>query len=161
MIFNFIKMEQQTKASINKDMAVFAVILFLFFASFAALFGVSIYELTKKEPDRKLLFIGEEDTQLQITSEWTQLYNFYTKNVDPSTGPLKGEYVIILNSSSGVDFRVVDENGNVMGSSVVRGSGYVENSISWNSGGKNITNAILQYKSTHNAIVSRIEINID
>lgn len=151
---------EQTKASINKDMVVFGVILFLFFASFATLFGVSIYELTRREPDQRLLFIGEEDTQLQITNEWTQLYNFYTKNVDPSTGPLRGEYVIILNSSTGVEFRVVDEDENVMGSSIERGSSYTENTVEWNSRGRNITNAILQYKSTHNAILSRLSVTI-
>ena len=149
------------KPSINKDMAVFGIILFLFFASFAALFGVSIYELTKKEPEQRLLFIGEEETKLQITNEWTQLYNFYTKNVDPSPGSLSGDYIVVLSSSTGVEFRVVDENGNVMGSNLDRGSGYVESTIGWNSGGRTITNAILEYKSTQNAIVSRIEISVN
>ena len=155
-------MESQTDSGrLNKDTIIFGVVLFLFFASFAALFGVSIYELTKKEPEHHLLFIGEEETQLQVTSEWTDIYNFYTKNVDTTLKSYKGEYNVVMNNSSGVDFRVVDEDGNVMGSTVKRGSSFVGSVVPFNSNGKSISNIILQYTSVHNSTVSRIEIEVE
>jgi len=144
----------------NKDLIVFGVLLFLFFASFATLFGVSIYELTKKNNNEQLLFIGEESTQLQVTTAWTTLYTFYTKNVNSTLQTYKGEYTVIMSSSSGVDFRVVDENGNVLGSTPQRGGEYVGTKISFNSGDKKISQIILQYTSSQNSIVSRIEIEI-
>ena len=149
----------------NKDIIVLGIILFLFFTSFATMFGVSIYELVKKEPEVDLLFLGDEATQLQITSAWTSLYNFYTENVNfigtentQTYRYYKGEFRIILNSSTGVNFRVIDENGNVLGSTVSRGEAYLTSTIPFNSNGKGVSNLILQYTCTQNAIVSRLEI---
>jgi len=140
----------------SKDMVILGIILFLFFASFSAMFGVSVYELVKKEPETELLFLGEESTQLQVTTSWTTLYNFYT-----DSGKYRGEYKVVLSNSTGVNFRVVDQDTNVLGSVVNRGGNYLESTIQFNSGGKSITNIILQYTSTNNSIVSRIEIVLD
>lgn len=145
----------------NKNMMIFGVILFLFFASFAAMFGITIWELTKKTPERNVLFLGDGSTQLQITSSWKTIYNYYTKNISTTLRSYTGEYLVNMNNSSGVDFRVVDENGNVLGSTVDRGSSYVESVIPFNSGDRKISNIILQYKSTNNAIVSQIKINVN
>jgi hypothetical protein len=144
----------------SKELIVFGVILFLFFASFATLFGVSIYELTKKNNEEQLLFIGEESTQLQVTTEWTTLYTFYTKNVNETLQKYKGQYVVIMDNSSGVNFRVVDENDNVIGSTVDRKGAYIGSSIPFNSGDKEISQIILQYTSNQNAIVARVEIEL-
>lgn len=146
----------------SKDMVIFAIVLVLFFLSFVAMFSINIYELTKNEPQYDLLFLGEESTQLQVTSSWTTLFDFYTKNAEGSElKSFKGEYLVILSSSTGVNFRVVDENGNVLGSTVSRGENYIQSSIGFNSGGKNVSNLILQYTSTQNSVVSRIEIKLD
>ena len=146
----------------TKDVVILGIILFLFFASFVAMFGVSIYELVKKEPQTDLLFIGEEGTQLKVTSSWTTLYDFYTGNIDDDQGlrSFKGEYKVILSSSTGVNFRVIDENDNILGSSVSRGENYLESTIPFNSGGNNVSNLVLQYMSTQNSVVGRIEIEI-
>jgi len=150
---------QKNESYPQRDIMVFGVILFLFFASYASLFGVTVWELTKKEPDENLLFLGDEESQLQVVSSWKDLYNFYTGNIDRNPKPYQGEYLVILDSSSGVNFRVVDEKGVVMGSSVERGGNFVESVVPFNSGGRNISNIILQYQSIHNAVVSRISIN--
>lgn len=152
---------RRNEPSPHRDMMVFGVVLFLFFASYASLFGVTIWELTKKEPEQNLLFLGDEETQLQITNSWKDLYSFYTKNIDRNSKPYSGEYRVVMNNSSGVDFRVVDENGVVMGTTVERGGNYVETIIPFNSGGRNVSQIILQYQSTHNAVVTRISIEIN
>ena len=143
-----------------KDLAVFSIVLFLFFASFATLFGVSIYELTREKPDKNLLFLGDEDTQLRVTDTWTTLYNYFTEQDGEGLKSYRGEYKIVLSSSTGVNFRVIDENNNVIGSSVQRGGSYLESTVSFNTGSSEVSNIILQYNSTHNAVVSRIEISL-
>lgn len=146
----------------TKDTVIVGIILFFFFAAFVAMFGVSVYELVKRQKQTDVLFIGEESTQLQITSSWTTLYNFYTANSDDEgLRSFKGSYKVILSSSTGVNFRVLDNNSNVIGSTVNRGESYVESVIPFNTGGDNVSNIILQYTSTHTPIVSRIEIELD
>jgi hypothetical protein len=146
----------------TKDMVVLGIILFMFFAAFATMFGVSVYELVKRQKQIDLLFIGEESTQLRVTSSWTTLYDFYTENSDDEgLRSFKGSYKVVLSASTGVNFRVIDENGNVLGSTVNRGENYIESTIPFNSGGDNVSNLILQYTSTHNPVVSRIEIELD
>ena len=143
----------------GKDKIVFGVILFLFFAAFATLFGVSIYELTRKQPNEKLLFIGEESTQLRVTSEWLTLYNFYTENIGENLKSYRGEYQVVMNNSSGVEFRVLGDE-NVIGSSFSLGEKNVKSIVPFTTD-DSISVVSLQYKSTHNPVVSRIEIQFD
>lgn len=146
----------------TKDVVILGIILFMFFAAFAAMFGVSVHELVKRQKQSDVLFIGEEGTQLQMTNSWTTLYDFYTANSDDEgLRSFKGSYKVILSSSTGVNFRVLDENSNVIGSTVNRGESYVESVIPFNTGGDNVSNIILQYTSIHNPAVARIEIELD
>jgi hypothetical protein len=145
----------------GKDMTIMGVALFLFFASFASLFGVSVYELVKKQPTETVLFIGEENTQLEVTTAWVTLFDFYTENIDRNLRAYKGSYRIILSSSSGVNFRVIDQDSNIIGSTVQRGGKYVENIIPFDSRGKDVSNIILQYSSIHNPVLVRMDIVID
>lgn len=159
---NITKDTKSINGSNTKDMVILGIILFMFFAAFATMFGVSVYELVKRQKQTDVLFIGEEGTQLQIVSSWTTLYNFYTANSDDEgLRSFKGSYKVILSSSTGVNFRIIDENGNVLGSTVNRGESYVESIIPFNSGGDNVSNIILQYTSTSNPSVVRIEIELD
>ena len=147
----------------NRKMIIFGVLLFFFFASFATLFGITIYEITKKDKDESLLFLGDPETQLNITSEWVSLYDFLTQNIDKHLKSYKGEYRVYLNNSSGVNFRVLGKNAGsekVIGSLFTRGNSFLATTIPFNTDGP-MENIILQYTSTHNAIVSRIEIEID
>ncbi len=146
----------------TKDIVILGIILFMFFAAFAAMFGVSVYELVKRQKQTDVLFIGEEETQLRVTSSWTTLYDFYTKNSDDEgLRSFKGAYKVILSASTGVNFRVLDNNSNVIGSTVSRGESYIESTIPFNTGGDNVSNIILQYTSTHNPSVARIELELD
>lgn len=150
---------RRTEPSPQRDMMVFGVILFLFFASYASLFGVTIWELTKKESDENLLFLGNEETQLRISQSWLTLYDFYTKNVNPGPKNYSGEYRVVMENSSGVDFRVLDEHGNVIGTTVNRGSKYVQSTIPFTTRTET-SRLTLQYKSVSSQTVTRIEISL-
>lgn len=141
--------------------------LYVFFAFFIIIFSFIAYlmysVLSFDNTLRQTLYLGTDEEQSKLTStngHFIPLYIYSTQQEDIHLSTVSGQFIVSLANNNGIKFRVVDENGTVIGTNNLVPTSNSKQNIKVPFSSTNAPTEIsLEYNCSRSVSLYRIEID--